>query len=666
MNGTSPSAITAPRPPGVRLSLAVTGHRVDNASYSANQSRVNEALARVFDSIAAAVATEAPLNGLGPFAPTRLHTLLADGVDQHAREEALARGWELVAPLPFGADLNRAINARPANAQEAQVLLAGEDARLGADTRRRAQRIRELEQASRVFALADQDAVITRLYLAKLHAPHDRAAADAFAAHCAERVGVAARVMIEQADILIGVWDGVSRVFIGGTGHTIAAALEVGTPVVWIDASAPEQWRVLRTPEALAAQPSPEAEGAVAVAGLVRDALRPTASKQRDAGDKAVLDAESWRPQSDRLWHAYRRIEALFGGDRNPLRSLRQTYEPPQAVGAGSGADLLATLSRLPGGDSELPGKVETDVLGRFAWSDGISSRLSDAYRSGMIVNFIFSAVAIVSGIAYLPLARSRETPIFAATEILLLGAILGVTWLGQQRRWHKRWFETRRVAEYLRHAPILLALGVTRPSGRWPAGAETAWPEWYARYSLREIGLPRVALTSAYLRAVLADLLDTHVVRQRDYHVAKARRLTKVHHNLDSLSERLFALAVVSVSCSLLLMEGGAAALIPEESVRTASRWITFLDVLLPAFGGAIAGIRYFGDFERFAAISEVTADKLEGVHARIRPLLETPDATLDYGLVADIAHAADDIVVSEIENWQAMFGNKHITVPV
>jgi hypothetical protein len=36
-----------------------------------------------------------------------------------------------------------------------------------------------------------------------------------------------------------------------------------------------------------------------------------------------------------------------------------------------------------------------------------------------------------------------------------------------------------------------------------------------------------------------------------------------------------------------------------------------------------------------------------------------------LSYGLVAELAHGADQIVVAEIENWQAVFGGKHITVP-
>lgn len=91
-----------------------------------------------------------------------------------------------------------------------------------------------------------------------------------------------------------------------------------------------------------------------------------------------------------------------------------------------------------------------------------------------------------------------------------------------------------------------------------------------------------------------------------------------------------------------------------------------TFLGVAFPTFGAAIAGIRYFGDFERFAAISEVTAAKLEGVHSRIALLLSAPDDRLDYARVSELAHAADDVVVTEIENWQAVFGGKHIAVPV
>jgi hypothetical protein len=127
-----------------------------------------------------------------------------------------------------------------------------------------------------------------------------------------------------------------------------------------------------------------------------------------------------------------------------------------------------------------------------------------------------------------------------------------------------------------------------------------------------------------------------------------------------------MFRLAVLSVAIFLGLQTAVWLRVLDETSLKTLSKLFTFLGVLLPTFGGAIAGIRYFGDFERFAAISEVTAQKLDNIHARIALLLKAPDANMDYGPVAEIAHSADDVVVSEIESWQAVFGGKQITVPV
>jgi len=89
-------------------------------------------------------------------------------------------------------------------------------------------------------------------------------------------------------------------------------------------------------------------------------------------------------------------------------------------------------------------------------------------------------------------------------------------------------------------------------------------------------------------------------------------------------------------------------------------------LGVLFPTFGAGIAGIRYFGDFERFAAISEITAEKLSVIHTRITVLAQAPSDRLHFGLVADLARETDDVVFSEIENWQAVFRAKQITVPV
>ncbi len=659
-----------PRPPSVRLSIGLTGHREDHPLYARNQHQIADTLCRVFNLIEAAIA-ETPPPFAEPFAPTRLHSLLVDGADQRGANEALARGWELVAPLPFGVVLNRAFNALPKTAADAQALLAGA-APADPETARRARAIQELEAKALLFELADDDEEILANWHAALAAPEDQARADALRADASERAALAARVLLEQSDLVVAVWDGARTTMIGGTGHTVAVALDMGAAVVWIDAAEPEAWRILGAPEALTclrAHP-PGADREAQLKRLVAAALTPvrvathdshTAATEEAHPGAAALDGLHWRAQSNPLWHAYRRVEALFSHEpgRNPWRSLRQTYETPQSAAA-------KPASAVEGLEPGFAERVAQVVTARFAWADGISSQLSDAYRSGMVVNFVLSASAIVGGIAYLPLVGPDWKWPFAVFELVLLSAIVTITFMGQKRRWHGRWFETRRAAEYLRHAPLLLALGAARAPGRWPVGAQTSWPEHYARHALREVGLPRAAFTAQYLRAALRELLDSHVSVQRDYHRAKAKKLATVHHNLDRLSETMFQLAVASVAVYLTLVVAEAFHLVSPKLIEKSAKVFTFLGAALPTFGGAVAGIRYFGDFERFAAISEITAGKLDAVHERICLLLDAPDPSLDYGPVSEIARTADDIVVSEIESWQAVFAGKHITVPV
>jgi hypothetical protein len=416
------------------------------------------------------------------------------------------------------------------------------------------------------------------------------------------------------------------------------------------------------------ARTQPRGQREAHLRSLVSSALYPPDSdraSQKLTGS-ATLESAQWRVKSSRLFHLYRWIERTFGGDPSARsKRLTQTYEMPGTIATGSGAQMLASTRNLPGGDERVTRAIADSVLRRFAWADGLATYVSDAYRGGMVANFLLAAFAVIGGVAYLPLAPHNGKWPFALFEFVLLLAILVVTVIGRRRRWHGRWFEIRRVAEYLRHAPILLLLGVARSRGRWPRGADTVWPEYYARHTLREIGLPHVEVTTAYLRAAVETLLSVHVTTQRDYHRDKARRLTATHHGLDHLSEILFRLALVTVGLYLVLVAASAFGLVPEDWAEASAKTFTFLGVAFPTLGGAFAGIRYFGDFERFAAISDVTAEKLDGVEDRIKLLLASPDRELHFRRVADLAHAVDDIVVTEIENWQAVFGGKQITVP-
>lgn len=640
------------------LSLGITGHRASNPSFSAHASAIAAALEALFariDTICAGLP--------GTRGAVRLHSLLVDGTDQVAAEIALARGWELAVPMPFGAALNCAINAHPLTLTDVDAVLAGRPAADPA-VEAKAAAIRAITARASLFELADRDAEVEALWRASLAAPDDRAAARAFEALSSDNVALAGRVMIERTDLVIAVWDGKVANLPGGTGHTVTAALAMGAPVLLIDPTTPESCRILGRPEELH-QPAPAEPDFARLEAIIRAAV------VVEGWSPTLLAAEQWRPRSSKAFGLYRRIEAVFGGGgAGAFGSLRVDYEAPGAIVGGSGAGVVAAAEAMPGGDPRVARELAADILPLFAWADGVASRLADAYRSGMCVNFVLAALAVIIGIAFLPLGLAEYKWIFAGIELLLLGGILVLTAAGSRLGWHRRWFAMRRVAEYLRHAPALLLLGVARPTGRWPrsgghGGGGAEWPEHFARHALRDVGLPAVAATRDYLRAGLAGTVLPHVSAQRAYHTAKAHRLETVHSRLDRVAATCFKLAVVSVLAYLALKGAGLAGLVPKSLAADLSPLFTFFGVAFPTLGANLSGIRYFGDFERFGAISRVAAEKLREIEERIGLLLSGAPDALTYHAAADLIHALDEAVVEEIASWQSVFGAKHLALP-
>ena len=655
--------------PEVSFAVCVTGHRASHPSYPADPAVLAAVMEQVFAEIDDELARQAKAISEFCLRPTRLLTLLSDGVDHLAVRAGVRRAWELVIPLPFGLALNAAINAAPASLADTRAILAGKAASDPAVAQRIVS-IAELAEQGSLFELGDDDERLSELLLKALEQSDDPGASAVWSAEAGKRAALAGRVLIEQSDLVIAIWDGQSTANVGGTGHTVLMALKAGLPVLAIDPAQPDHWRVLNSPEELAKSAGeighPNRKGAIAqvIEGAV--ALHRPGTVGTSPG-LAGLKKERWRAASRTRSHSFRRVEALFGetGWQRKFASIRHEFEHPDAIADGSGRNLLGSIRSLTPGNSRLADGIADQILTRFAWLDAISAQLADRHRSGMTINFILGACAIIGGILYLPLVEPEQKWIFAGIELTFLLAILANTAAGRGLRLHSRWFETRRAAEYLRHSPMLCALGVGRPAPAWPRGTGTWWPEWYVRNSVRAVGLPNVRVDKSYLRRALESLRDHHVVPQRDYHRAKANRLTRAHHGLDIFSERLFVSAVFVVALYLVLSGLTMFGMVNGEWLTKASKWFTVLAVALPTLGGALAGIRYFGDFERFAEISEVTAEKLDIVASRIDTLLAAPESTLTYSLASDIMRATDDVVFAEIQAWQSVFSGKIIAVP-
>lgn len=606
------------------LAVGITGHRENNPTLSANRAEVVKTLNAIFDTIGQLTKRHCPGR-----TEIRLYNLLAEGVDHIASDAALARDWSLIAPLPFGRQLNLAINAEPDAVEDARAILSGGEVS-NPEAAARASKIQALADKAQLFELADRDPELQTMFEDMLGHPDDRERAQRFDAHCSDKVAAAGRVMIERVDLLIAVWDRKDSHHRGGTGHTMMAALKLGAPVLLVDPANPSNWSIISRPEELGASqrsPSMRLESIISgVFSLKSEALLPLENGE----------VESTKGSASGF---YRWIEDLFGGSEaipiNPIAS------------------------------SKAGGTESASIIAAFEATDRISTRLSEAYRSSMCINFVLAALAVIVGVLYLPLGLNEAKWVFAGIELILLGAILAVTIIGRRRRWHQEWFETRRVAEYLRHAPSLVALGVSRPIGRWPRGTRREWPEQFVRHCLRNTGLPQIRLDQGYLQSVLSETLAPHVVGQRDYHRAKAMKLSRVHHGLDRAAQACFFVGVLSVAAYLGLKLASVIGLVPTAWASSSSMVFTFLGVAFPTLGANLAGIRFFGDFERFAAISRIATERLEDIGSRIDLLLADRTATLSYREVTDLIRDMDEAVVEEIASWQAVFGAKHLELP-
>jgi hypothetical protein len=176
------------------LIVAVTGHRL-NQLPEAERPRIQREIERALENAenAARMVTGAPARCV-------LHSAIAEGADRYAADAALARGWRLVTPLPFSVERYAEDFPDQASKEHYQRLLWA---------------------SRRVLPVSDE--------LVKETGGGDAAP---YAA-----VG---RALIEKADLLLCVWNGLPPKGPGGTSEVAALMLERGGLVLWIPAQGGE------------------------------------------------------------------------------------------------------------------------------------------------------------------------------------------------------------------------------------------------------------------------------------------------------------------------------------------------------------------------------------------------------------------------------------------
>jgi hypothetical protein len=299
--------------------------------------------------------------------------------------------------------------------------------------------------------------------------------------------------------------------------------------------------------------------------------------------------------------------------------------------------------------------RIEEILLSRFAWADGLGVYYSHIYRNSYIANFLLAALAV--GMAALSLVLPHEFKVpLVLIELAFIGSIVAITIVGANRRWHQRWIDYRHLAELLRHMRVLL-LTASSTAEMHPAQAEgdgdpgASWVNWYYRATIRELGLVGLRADRAYVASAMTIAAETELAEQIRYHHANKSLVEKASHRLDLLGASAF---VVTAATCLGFLAAGA----PHE----AGYVVTAITAFLPAFGAAMLGIRFQGDFASVASQSGAMETKLSALQSR---LVGAAKSECDLALASKLIEDATEAMVAEVTDWRFVFRGKPLTLP-
>lgn len=335
-------------------------------------------------------------------------------------------------------------------------------------------------------------------------------------------------------------------------------------------------------------------------------------------------------------------------------------------------------------------------LLAPWAHADANATWLSHAYRSAYVLTFGLGSLAVLVGLLGL-LGPSSNKWIFVALEIIILAAAIWTFVNARRGDLHARYIDARHMAEQFRPAWALLQLGL---AGRKVLAARAPWSAWAVQAHVGAVGLPTDRLTPDRLREIARAAQHRLVIDQLAYHRGNRERMRRLHHQLEKLGfGSLVAAPTVGaayVAATLGAKSGhvlpvslgvavGAVLLVLSfvDVADRRHRWLiravalacaagaavpalgygatalaTILMAGLPAFAAAVAGVRYQGDFERFAKRSDRTARELARIGLALAAFGERNTPT--FMELRDILVELERVLLQDIEDWRFVYAER------
>jgi hypothetical protein len=673
-------SIGSSSPPRADLAfrIGIVGHRPNRLPKEKEKiDALRQVLRSVLEEVKAEVLHHAGLSAAEPQYsdnPPVLRAVspLAEGTDRMFAEEALDLGYGLCAPMPFSQDEFEQDFAPP-HALEADSC----------------NRFRGILQRAR------EGAGLTTFEL------------DGERSAPGEAYSAAGRVVLNQSDLLVAVWDGGKPAGVGGTVETLQDAVRYHVPVLWIDALDPGAWQMLWVPEDLACLESKErcvpnaarqikaAAAGNSIAETVRqivlheialpaepsDPHRPPTTQSRAPQyfreHKPCCNlAFSWKLFRDAAGSGtFRRPKIAVADFETQIRGEWPTRDDTGSPSTVPGAIAAPTAHRHE--PSEVEDWVNRRLRPHYAWSDKRGDLYADAYRSAYVLTYLLSAMAVF--VALLPMAAGWEGARLlacVATELAMLLLIVFLLGFGWRRQWHERWMEYRLLAELIRQLRFLIPMGGGRPFPRVPThlgvygNLTQTWMYWHMRAIARATGIPQAKVNRTYVLDsldYLAKVVGVTRGGQLTFHMDTEKRSENIAHRLHWASAIFFSLTIGSILLHFVLdlSESWRPLHWLHDHLSSAYReglqgWLVLASATLPALGAALAGIKNQGEFARLARRSAAMADGFKRFAEQIEALQSAGSSTVNapkLSQVGSLAGKIADVMVEEVSDWRVFF---------
>lgn len=485
-----------------------------------------------------------------------------------------------------------------------------------------------------------------------------------------------AKALCRNSDVIVVVWNDVFG-GAGGTGDVVRQAAELGIPVVRIPMDGVDNpWvhKAGKDSEAKALGLGPLADHFRRL--LVAPRPFEEDDDERDNPRESYFAQKPRSPTAGRIYDRF--FNALAGGsrrdrpvtarpvdpikpergERDHVQELKEKWEQ-EWLAQGASHDLCRALS-------------ETGIHKHYAWASHLANYNGGRYRSLFLLNYMLAWLAVAAAAA--GIAFERATPAYepgvrftAVLEVVLLGCILGNFVFGNRHRFHTQWLDCRRLAEWIRVLPMLLPLSRTPVLGvdtESAGSSQESWVDWMYRAVVREAGVLPISLNEQLFGS--QGILGSGVLAgQIKYHDRTADRNGRVDRTLHKVTLWAFRVGLALAVYHLLLafdvhlpipLPGWA-----ERAVKALPSEIGLfflaLGLTIPAFGGAMHGLRSQGDFEATTIRSRRIRDRLIELQGELNRL-ETPTVNG----IAEIAVKTAGVMNAELSAWLVAYQSKEI----